>query len=112
MHQTAELLKSFLKSVTTSSATLQTTAKNDKPIVLYSQGSAPYESAKHALQSDLKQAMKSHMAQEKSVTYSVHYSHINGLSQLENNILGLEISSFLGISLASFQTPLVLKDIR
>ncbi|KAF2237030.1 Dak phosphatase [Viridothelium virens] len=95
LHQTADLLKVFLKTVTTSSATFQTGISDGKPVVLYGHGSEPYESAKGALQKDLKQAMKAHTAQNKSVTYSVHYSDINGLSRLENSILGLEIVSFL-----------------
>ncbi|KAL9079327.1 MAG: hypothetical protein Q9157_001757 [Trypethelium eluteriae] len=101
LHQTADLLKVFLKTVTTSSATFQTGISDGKPVVLYGHGSEPYESAKGALQKDLKQAMKAHTAQNKSVTYSVHYSDINGLSRLENSILGLEIVSFLGKSFLS-----------
>lgn len=104
MHQTADLLRIFLKTVTSSSATLHTEVNESKPVVLYAHGTAPYESVKHALQTDLKQAMKAHTAKDKSVTYSVHYSDINGLSRLENNILGLEIASFLGKLLLSFRS--------
>ena len=52
--------------------------------------------------------MKAHTAKDNSVTYSVHYADINGLSRLENNILGLEIASFLGKSIYPLRLIMIL----
>jgi len=42
--------------------------------------------------------MRAHAAQSQKVTYSVHYSDVNGLSRLENYILGLETAKYFGMS--------------
>jgi len=44
---------------------------------------------------DLKHVMKAHAAQDGDVTYSVHYSDINGLSRLENYIIAGEVAQYL-----------------
>ena len=62
-------------------------------------GTFGYDKAKEAVERDLKAATKhiAHTAQSVPVTYSVHFSDVNGLSRLENYILAGEIASYLGM---------------
>lgn len=96
-HQTAELLKQFSKAASTTRSKFHVEKADGNPAVLHATGSAGFEKAKHAVERDLKHAMKAHSAQEGQIVYSVHYSDINGLSRLENYILAGEIALYLGI---------------
>jgi hypothetical protein len=57
--------------------------------------SSGYEEARHAIAEALDHVLRPHDGQKDGVTYSVHYSDVNGLSRLENYILGLEIATYL-----------------
>ena len=92
-----EVLKSFLKTASTAHSSFHTDKVETNPAILHAEGSSKgYEQAKDAIERDLKHVLRSHTDQQDSVTYSVHYSDINGLSKLENFILGLEIGTYLG----------------
>ncbi|RMX73642.1 hypothetical protein D0869_13398 [Hortaea werneckii] len=96
MTQAGELLKLWAKSNSTSRSKFHVEKANGNPAVLHAEGPTGYQNAKDAITKDLKQAMKAHSAQEGPVTYSVHYSDVNGLSRLENYIMAGEIAQFLG----------------
>ncbi|KAI9848861.1 MAG: Dihydroxyacetone kinase 2 [Sclerophora amabilis] len=93
--RSVELIKIFLKTAATTTTTFDTQKLGSNPSVKHVAGSASFDSAKASVQKDLKSALKSNTAQEGSVTYSVHYADINGLSRLENYLLAHEISDFL-----------------
>merc|ERR1712072_1218741 len=95
MTQAGELLKLWAKSNSTSRSKFHVEKANGNPAVLHAEGPTGYQNAKDAITKDLKQAMKAHSAQEGPVTYSVHYSDVNGLSRLENYIMAGEIAQFL-----------------
>ena len=57
--------------------------------------SKTYEEAKDAIARDLQHVLTPHASTGRNVTYSVHYSDVNGLSRLENYILGYEIADYL-----------------
>ncbi|GAB7339725.1 hypothetical protein MBLNU457_6291t1 [Dothideomycetes sp. NU457] len=94
VHQTAELVKMFVKTASTAHSTFHTNKAEGNPAVFHAQGPAGFEKAEHAVERDLKHVMRAHTAQSEKVTYSVHYSDVNGLSRLENYILGLEIAKY------------------
>lgn len=96
IHQVAELLKQFVKSASTAHSTFHVEKAEGNPAVLHAEGAAGFEKAKHAVERDLKHVMRAHSAQEGDVTYSVHYSDINGLSRLENYIIAGEIAQYMG----------------
>lgn len=110
LQKTNELLKAFLETSSTAHSTFHIEKAETNPTILHAEGSSSgYEQAKHAIERDLKYVMRSHpaigAAQQDSVTYSVHYSDVNGLSKLENYILGLEVGKYFG---ESFQISLCL----
>lgn len=91
------MLKAFLKTASTAHSTFHVEKAEANPIILHAEGSSTgYKQAKHAIERDLKHVMRAHTAQDEAVTYSVHYSDVNGLSRLENYILGLEVGKYLG----------------
>lgn len=98
IHQTAELLKSFAKSTSTTHSQLNTEKEDGNPTVQHAEGVSSYEKARQAVERDLKYVMKdvAHTAQSVKVVYSVHFSDVNGLSRLENYILAGEIADYLG----------------
>ncbi|EME43998.1 hypothetical protein DOTSEDRAFT_171965 [Dothistroma septosporum NZE10] len=95
-HELAEMLKVFVKSAGTSHSKFHTEKAEGNPAVLHTEGPGGFEKAKHAVQRDLRYAMRAHTAQEVDVVYSVHFSDVNGLSRLENYIVAGEIADFLG----------------
>lgn len=97
--RTSEVLKIFFETASSASSTFHTEKAEANPAVLHAEGaSSGYEQAKDAIAKDLKHVMQAHGSQNDSVTYSVHYSDVNGLSRLENYILGLEIANYLSQS--------------
>ncbi|KAK0289156.1 hypothetical protein LTR54_011708 [Friedmanniomyces endolithicus] len=92
----AELLKVFMENASTAHSKFHVEKAGGKPAMLQAEGAAGFEKAKHAVERDLQHAMKAHSAQEGEVTYSVHYSDVNGLSRLENYIIAGEIALYLG----------------
>ena len=96
IHQTAELLKLFVNSASTAHSTFHTEKAEGNPAIFHAEGSAGFEKARHAVARDLQRVLRSETTQHGPQTYSVHYSDVNGLSRLENYILGLEIAKYLG----------------
>ena len=101
IHHVAELLKSFAKSASTAHSKFHVEKAEGNPAVLHADGPAGFEKAKHAVERDLKHAMRAHATQEGDVTYSVHYSDVNGLSRLENYIIAGEAAQYLGKAVLS-----------
>lgn len=101
IHHIAELLKQFAKCTSTAQSKFHVEKAEGNPAVLHADGPAAFEKAKHAVQRDLKYAMRAHSSQDDQVTYSVHYSDTNGLSRLENYIIAGEIAQYLGRCMAS-----------
>jgi len=99
LKQTTELLEIFTKSASSAHSTFHTEKAEAIPAILHVDGHAGFEKAKHAVERDLKHVLKSHevTAQKDPLTYSVHYSDVNGLSRLENYILGLEIAIYFDL---------------
>ncbi|KAK4997253.1 hypothetical protein LTR66_003289 [Elasticomyces elasticus] len=91
-----ELLDVFAESASVTRSTFHTEKAEGNPAVLHADGAAGFEQARHAVEKDLTQVMRSHGAREESVVFSVHYSDVNGLSRLENYIIAGEIASLLG----------------
>ena len=97
IHQVTELLKLWAKGASTAHSQFHTEKAGSAPAIKHASGETlGYEKVKHAVERDLKHAMKGQTAQSGQVTYSVHYSDINGLSRLENYILAKEIAEYLG----------------
>lgn len=100
LHQTTELLKLWAKGATTAHSKFHTEKAGGAPAVKHASGETlGYEKVKHAVERDLEHVMKSQDAQTGQITYSVHYSDVNGLSRLENYILAKEIAEYLGKSI-------------
>lgn len=97
LQETYELLRLFEQTATTAHSKFHTEKAEANPAIFHAEGSSNgYEQARHAIERDLKHVMRSHTGQEGSVTFSIHYSDVNGLSKLENYILGLEIGKYFG----------------
>ena len=98
IHQTAELLKSFAKSASTTHSRFHTEKAGDDPAILHERGASGFENASQAVERAMAYAMKdeAHTVQSVAVVYSVHFSDINGLSRLENYIIAGEIANYLG----------------
>jgi hypothetical protein len=96
IHQTSELLKTFSSHLTTAFSRFHTEKADGSPAVSHAEGTtAGFERAKHAVGRDLKHVFKSQTSSSGQITYSVHYSDINGLSRLENYILAKDIAEYL-----------------
>lgn len=96
IREIAELVKIFAKSTSTAHSKFHVEKAEGNAAVLHTEGPAGFEKAKHAVERDLKHAMRAHTSQEGEVTYSVHYSDTNGLSRLENYIIAGEVAQYLG----------------
>jgi hypothetical protein len=68
----------------------------NRPSVAHGLNIVGFQSAKSAIDKDLGNLLDSRTTLGGDMIYSVHYSDINGLSRLENNILAHEISDCLG----------------
>jgi dihydroxyacetone kinase len=88
------LLEHFAKFATETTSTFHEKMGN-VPSIAHEDGISKFNSAKEALDKDLGNLLGSKTV-ESDVVYSVHFSDINGLSRLENNILAHEISEYLG----------------
>jgi dihydroxyacetone kinase len=96
LEKTREVLSCFVNlSLKTTSKFLEEKV-GDAPSVNHAAEIAEFNSAKKAVDRDLGRLLSSIPTQEAGVVFSVHYSDINGLSRLENNILAHEISEYLG----------------
>ncbi|EKG10062.1 Dak phosphatase [Macrophomina phaseolina MS6] len=95
IHQTVELLKLFMKTAVTTKSEFHPSKKGENASIVHEIGHEEFEAATKALEKDLTHVLRSQVSQTGPVTYSVHYSDINGLSQLEVYILAYEISNYL-----------------
>ncbi|KAK3065895.1 hypothetical protein LTR53_017917, partial [Teratosphaeriaceae sp. CCFEE 6253] len=91
----AELLNGFIRNASTAHSKFHIEKVDGNPAVMHADGAAGYEKAKHAVERNLKHAMKAHASRDGDVTYSVHYSDVNGLSRLENYIIAGSIAQYL-----------------
>lgn len=91
--KTKSLLEHFTNFVTKTTSTFHEQKSGDAPSIENEAGRFQFNSAKEALDKDLGHLLGSKSAEPG--IYSLHYSDINGLSQLENNILAHEISEYL-----------------
>lgn len=89
------LVKDFFKNVLTAYSTFQTDKVDGKPAISSAGGdSAAFESVKATVEEQLKSLFETQKDQSGKVTYSIHYSDINGLSRLENYIIAKEIAEY------------------
>lgn len=70
--------------------------EDGRPAISHADGdSSGYEEARHAIYQALDSVLRTDLYQKHDITHSIHYSDVNGLSRLENYILGLEIATYL-----------------
>ncbi|KAK0118241.1 Dihydroxyacetone kinase 2 [Cadophora gregata] len=93
--ETQELLGLFVKATAKSTSKFHEQKTGDAPSVTHGDGVVAFKSAKSSIDKDLSALLASTTSTGTGNVYSVHYSDINGLSRLENNILAHEISKFL-----------------
>ncbi|OJD39010.1 dak phosphatase [Diplodia corticola] len=113
IHQTAELLKLFMKTAATTKSEFHPAKQGENASIVHEVGREEFETATKALEKDLTHVLRSQASQTGSVTYSVHYSDINGLSQLENYIVAYEISNYLDAQSTPYRlssSPLIAPD--
>ncbi|KAF2092222.1 Dak phosphatase [Saccharata proteae CBS 121410] len=94
IHSTSELLKAFLKTSASTNTMLHPDKKGSNATLVQGSEHTEFESIKKALGKDLTRVLRSHSTQDDSSVFSVHYSTINGLSQLEHYIMAYEISTY------------------
>ncbi|KAG9562311.1 Dak phosphatase, partial [Aureobasidium melanogenum] len=96
IEKTCEVLRKFLDTSTTVTSTFQTEKEGGRPALSHAEGdSSGYEKARHAIAKALDSVLRPHLDRRDGITHSIHYSDVNGLSRLENYILGLEIATYL-----------------
>lgn len=95
LEKTKTLLQHFIKAAVETTSTFQETKAGNGPSVAYADGAAVFKSANAAIEKDLQSLLGSEPSPGGDAVYSVHFSDLNGLSKLENNILAHEISVYL-----------------
>ncbi|WPG99831.1 Hypothetical protein R9X50_00265100 [Acrodontium crateriforme] len=93
--QMMELLRQVLDRSRTVYSSFCHEKEDGHPAMLHGDGVQGFEKARHAVECDLKNAMKGSWSTFGEVVYSVHFSDVNGLSQLENYIVAGEIARYL-----------------
>ncbi|KAL3418335.1 dihydroxyacetone kinase [Phlyctema vagabunda] len=93
------LLKDFVASYKSTRSMLHERKSGSGPSISHALDTAEFNSAKAAVDKDLSHLLASSQASKddtnnSNVVYSVHFSDINGLSRLENNILIHEVSEY------------------
>jgi hypothetical protein len=89
------LVKDFFKNALTAYSTFHTDKVEGKPAISSAGGdSAAFKSVKSTVEKQLKSLFETRKDQSGKVTYSIHYSDINGLSRLENYIIAKEIAEY------------------
>ncbi|KUJ16841.1 Dak phosphatase [Mollisia scopiformis] len=94
LEETKAVLEHFIKSATKTNSTFHEKKAGNGPSVVHTVGTAEFNSAKKAIDKDLAHLLSLKPSHAEDVVYSVHFSDINGLSRLENNILAHEISEY------------------
>lgn len=98
-HNVADLLRNFVKNVKTTHSKFHNEKADGNLAIMHAGGVVGYETARHAVESDLKHVLKQlEVPAGEGMVYSVHFSDLNGLSRLENYIVAGEIAQFLGKS--------------
>jgi hypothetical protein len=95
--RTYALLEHFVTAATRTTSTFHQQSSGRRPSVQHAVARAEFHSAKSAIERDLSHLLSSQPALGGDIVYSIHYADINGLSQLEKNILAHEISEYFGI---------------
>ncbi|KAM3065511.1 hypothetical protein ACMFMG_011603 [Clarireedia jacksonii] len=93
IENTKALLEHFIKSATKTTSRFHEQKSGNAPFVFHAFEMSEFSSAKVAIGKDLTHLLSLKQSPSDSV-YSVHYSDVNGLSRLENNILAHEISEY------------------
>ena len=93
----------FAKSTAKTISKFHEQKSGDVPSVAHGVDVVAFNSAKTSIDKDLSSLLTSASPAGEGLVYSVHYSDINGLSRLENNILAHEISEYLGMFLNIFE---------
>lgn len=105
LEKTRTLLQHFIKAVSETTSTFQEKKVGNGPSVAHAVAVAEFKSANTAIEKDLDSLLGSGPSSGDDAVYSVHFSDLNGLSKLENNILAHEISVYLSSkSLPSYIT--------
>ncbi|KAH7314174.1 dhal domain-containing protein [Rhexocercosporidium sp. MPI-PUGE-AT-0058] len=91
----ASLLGHFVQSSTKTTSKFHEQKSGSSPSVAHGVDVIAFDSAKASIDKDLSSLLSSMSSSGTGVVYSIHYSDINGLSRLENNILAHEISEFM-----------------
>lgn len=95
MEKTSTLLQHFIKAVSETTSTFQERKIGNGPSVGHADEVVEFKSAKLAVEKDLNSLLSSRPLSGDDAVYSVHFSDLNGLSKLENNIIAHEISVYL-----------------
>ncbi|KAH6716797.1 dhal domain-containing protein [Leptodontidium sp. MPI-SDFR-AT-0119] len=93
--KTQALLERFIRLSTKSTSKFHEQKSGNVPSVAHGIDVVDFNSAKASIDKDLSSLLSSTFPSRGGMVYSIHYSDINGLSRLENNILAHEISDFL-----------------
>jgi hypothetical protein len=89
------LVNDFFKNAITAYLVFHTDKVEGKPAISGPDGdSAAFESVKVTVEKQLKSLFETQKDKSGKVTYSIHYSDINGLSRLENYIIAKEIAEY------------------
>lgn len=89
------MLEHFIKAAVETTSTFQETRTGNGPSVAHAIDVVEFNSAKGAVDKDLEHLLSSGLWAGENAVLSVHFSDLNGLSKLENNILAHEISVYL-----------------
>jgi hypothetical protein len=89
------MLERFTKAAVETTTSYEAQKAANGPSVVHASGTTEFGSAREAIDRDLSHLLGSYPVRDISDVYSVHFSDLNGLSKLENNILAHEISSYL-----------------
>lgn len=89
------LLGHFVKSAAKTTSRFHEQKSGSAPSVAHEIDVVAFNSAKSSIDKDLSSLLGPTTSAGSGLVYSAHYSDINGLSRLENNILAHEISEYL-----------------
>ncbi|KAE8444002.1 hypothetical protein EG329_001131 [Mollisiaceae sp. DMI_Dod_QoI] len=92
--KTKALLEHFVKSAARTNSTFHEKKTGSALSVVHAVEISEFNSAKQSIDKDLTHLLSSRPPNGDDIVYSVHYSDVNGLSRLENNILAHEVSEY------------------
>lgn len=94
IRQIGELLESFVNFAKTSHLTFSAEKVDGNLAVVHAGDLVGFTKARQVTERALKDAMQEHTSGDEQVTYSVHYTDVNGLSRLENYIIAGDIAQY------------------